>query len=113
MLITAALLVEHGRRNPLINTRWLGTGAIVRLMLVAAPDQRSVQGLVLLGKQVAREANILAFNDVFLLVSMLASAALVWMLAIRVSMNRRGEISPIIQLQQQMQTSSAGVTCHE
>lgn len=34
VLVTAAVLVEHNRSNPLINTRWLGNGAIFRLGLV-------------------------------------------------------------------------------
>ena len=28
------LAIEHNRSNPLLNTRWLGSGAIVRLVLV-------------------------------------------------------------------------------
>ncbi|WP_369814378.1 MFS transporter [Erwinia sp. Leaf53] len=34
VLVIAAVVVEHNRSNPLINTRWLGTGAIVRLGIV-------------------------------------------------------------------------------
>ncbi len=34
VLVTAAVLVEHNRSNPLINTRWLRTGAIFRLGIV-------------------------------------------------------------------------------
>lgn len=34
VLVTAAVLVEHNRSNPLINTRWLGSGAIIRLGIV-------------------------------------------------------------------------------
>lgn len=33
VLITAAVAVEHHRSNPLLNTRWLGSAAIVRLAL--------------------------------------------------------------------------------
>ncbi|HJU99734.1 MAG TPA: MFS transporter [Burkholderiaceae bacterium] len=33
VLIAAALLVEHNRRAPLLNTRWLSTGNMVRLFL--------------------------------------------------------------------------------
>src|SRR3569833_2355248 len=36
VLVAAALIVEHRRANPLINTRWLGTREMARLMLVAA-----------------------------------------------------------------------------
>lgn len=34
VLIVAAVVLEHNRSNPLINTRWLGSGAIVRLGIV-------------------------------------------------------------------------------
>ncbi len=34
VLVIAAVLVEHNRSNPLINTRWLGSGAIFRLGIV-------------------------------------------------------------------------------
>jgi MFS family permease len=35
VLIPAALLIEHYRRNPLLNTRWLGSGDILRFALVS------------------------------------------------------------------------------
>ncbi|AQV98271.1 MFS transporter [Cupriavidus necator] len=35
LLITAALWVEHNRANPLLNTRWLGSWAILRFGIVA------------------------------------------------------------------------------
>ena len=34
VLIVSAIVVEHNRKNPLINTRWLSNGAIVRLGIV-------------------------------------------------------------------------------
>ncbi|WP_437615032.1 MFS transporter [Erwinia sp. V71] len=34
VLIVAAIVIEHNRSNPLINTRWLGSGSIVRLGIV-------------------------------------------------------------------------------
>lgn len=34
VLIVAAFVIEHNRTNPLINTRWLGSGSIVRLGIV-------------------------------------------------------------------------------
>ncbi len=45
------------------------------------PALRQAQGGVLLGQQVAREANILAFNDVFLLIGSLATIAFIYLLA--------------------------------
>jgi len=35
VLIPAALMIEHYRKNPLLNTRWLGSGDILRFALVA------------------------------------------------------------------------------
>jgi len=35
VLITSALWIEHNRCNPLLNTRWLGHGAIIRFAVVA------------------------------------------------------------------------------
>jgi len=52
-------------------------GAYARV--VADPVLRQVQGTRLLSQQITREANILAFNDVFLLVGVLASVALIWL----------------------------------
>jgi len=43
-LIGAALIIEHLRANPLINTRWLGTRELVRLMLVAASVANTALG---------------------------------------------------------------------
>lgn len=34
VLVVAAVVLEHNRSNPLINTRWLGTGAIFRFGIV-------------------------------------------------------------------------------
>ena len=34
VLLTAAMAIEHNRRNPLINTRWWGSTAMLRLFLV-------------------------------------------------------------------------------
>jgi MFS family permease len=70
--------------------------------VVGDPVLRGAEGTLLLAQQVAREANILAFNDVFLLVGMLAVLACLWGLAIRWSIWRRGEESPVVQLQRKM-----------
>ena len=98
--------------DPLVAMRVQGGGSALGGVVID-PDQRSAQGLVLLGRQVAREANILAFNDVFFLVGMLSSVALIWTVAIRLSMQRRGEVSPVIELQQRMQVLTAEVSNRE
>jgi len=41
------------------------------------PVLRQAEGVVLLGQQVTREANILAYNDVFLVIAMLATCAFI------------------------------------
>lgn len=63
--------------------------------------------MTLLAQQVAREASILAYNDVFLLISILATLNVIWGIAIRRSMWRRGEVSPVVQLQQLIQQRAA------
>jgi hypothetical protein len=67
---------------------------------------RTATGTQALAQVVAREANVLAYNDVFLLVGMLAVAALVWGFLIRWSIWRRGEISPILLLQRRAQRAA-------
>lgn len=47
--------------------------------VITDPVLREAQGSNLLAQQIAREANILAFNDLFLLVGVLASLALLWL----------------------------------
>jgi hypothetical protein len=71
------------------------------------PTLRGAAGAGTLAQQVAREANILAFNDVFLLVGVLAVLALLWGLYIRWSIWRRGEPSPVVLLQKKIQEAMA------
>ncbi|WP_233222257.1 MFS transporter [Allosphingosinicella deserti] len=47
--------------------------------IVTDPSLRQAQGAGLLAQQVTREANILAFNDVFLLIAMLSALAFLWL----------------------------------
>lgn len=70
--------------------------------VVGDPMLRNAQGAASLARQVAREANVLAFNDVFLLAGVLAVVATIVGYLIRWSMQRRGEQSPIVQLQRKM-----------
>ncbi|MBO9581134.1 MAG: MFS transporter [Sphingobium sp.] len=92
--------------DPLIAARIRG-GSAALAGVVGDPTLRSAQGTALLAGQTAREANILAFNDVFLLVGVLATLAVIWGLMIRRSIVRRGEISPLVQLQQALQAQAA------
>lgn len=82
-----------------------GAGAVGRV--IGDPALRGAEGGALLAGQVAREANILAFNDVFLLIGVLAIACVIWGLLIRRSILIRHEPSPIIQLQQALEARAA------
>ncbi|MBB3220919.1 MFS transporter [Pseudoduganella umbonata] len=74
-------LVEHLTLiDPLVASRVQGSGAALAGTL-GDPALRSAQGVASLGAAATREANILAYNDVFLLISIVAIATLAWMLA--------------------------------
>ena len=75
--------------------------------VVGDPALRGAEGVVLLAQQVAREASILAYNDVFLVIGILAVLNVIWGIAIRNAMWRRGEVSPVVQLQQLVQQRAA------
>lgn len=75
--------------------------------VIADPALRSAEGTALLGLQVRLEANILAFNDVFLLLGVLACLAFVWGILIQFRMWRLGERSPVVQLAERMQAAMA------
>ena len=70
--------------------------------VVTDPILRTAESAALVGQQVAREANILAWNDVFLIISILASLLFLWGVAIEANMRRRGGISPIVRFGEAM-----------
>lgn len=87
--------------DPLVAARIRAGGSALGGVL-GDPALRSAEGAALLARSVAREANILAYNDVFLLIGVMAVATVLWSYAIRWSMRRRGEISPVLELQRRM-----------
>lgn len=87
--------------DPLVAAR-IGAGGASVGGVVGDPVLRGAEGAALLARSVAREANILAYNDVFLLIGVLAVGATIWSYAIRLSMYRRDEISPVLELQRRM-----------
>ena len=92
--------------DPLVAARMRASAGVL------APTQgdaayRAAAGGAILAQQVSREANILAFNDVFLLVGVLALITEAWGIAIRLSIWRRREPSPVVQLQQRMAQAAA------
>lgn len=95
--------------DPQVAARIAAGGRLVA-RTVGDPVLRNAQGAALLSQQATREANILAFNDVFLLIGVLAVIAVVWSIFIRRGMVRRGEESPLLQLQRLQQVAASGTT---
>ena len=78
--------------------------------VIIDPALRSAEGAVLLARQVAQEANILAYNDVFMVIGILACLLFLWGVSIELRMRQRGEISPIVLLVQRLAAVAAGGT---
>ena len=95
--------------DPLVAAR-LQAGAAQLNGTLLDPTLRAATGAGTLAQQVAREATILAFNDVFLLVGVLALLALTWGLYIRWSIWRRGEVSAVVLLQKKLQEAAKAMT---
>jgi len=68
--------------------------------VVTDPVLRTAEGAALLSQRVTREANVLAYNDVFLVIGVLALLLFLWGVAIEINMKRRGEVSPIVRFAQ-------------
>src|SRR5205085_9475844 len=68
--------------------------------VVGDPTLRNAEGAALLSQRVTREANVLAFNDVFTVIALCALLLLVWGIAIELKMRREGEVSPIVRFAQ-------------
>jgi MFS family permease len=76
----SAILTEHlTLLDPLVAARIQGSGAALG-GVVGDPTLRNAQGVASLGAAATREANILAYNDVFLMVTVIALLTLAWML---------------------------------
>ncbi|WP_371868600.1 MFS transporter [Pseudoduganella ginsengisoli] len=74
-------LVEHlTMLDPQVAARIQGSAAALG-GAVGDPAVRSAQGVASLGAAATREANILAWNDVFLAIGVVAVATIAWMLA--------------------------------
>jgi hypothetical protein len=88
--------------NPQVAAR-LDAGGRLIIGAGGDPALRSAEGIALLSQQVTREANILAYNDVFLLVGVLAILVTIWGFLITRSIRRRNEPSPVLLLLQRLQ----------
>ncbi|MFJ4196003.1 MFS transporter [Pseudomonas sp. NPDC089534] len=63
--------------NPQVAARVQGGGSAVG-SLIADPGLRNLQGIRSLANAATREANILAYNDVFMLIAVIAVLTLIW-----------------------------------
>jgi len=79
--------------DPLVAARVQQLGGAYGRVL-GDPALRQAEGATLLAQQVSREANILAYNDLFMLIFVLACIALVWIVGRFVRLSIRG-INPL------------------
>lgn len=99
-------LVQHiVATDPLVAAR-LGAGSRAVAGTIGDPVLRTAEGAALLSQQVTREANILAYNDVFLLVGVLAILTAFWGFMITRAIRRRNEPSPVILLIRHLQAQA-------
>ncbi len=71
-------IVEHLTLiNPLVQSRLQSYGASYG-SVIADPAQRNVQGIRAMATAATREANVLAYNDVFILIALIAVLTMVW-----------------------------------
>lgn len=104
---SATIVQEIVLTDPQVAARIAAGGRLIA-RTVGDPVLRNAQGAGILSQQATREANILAFNDVFLLVGVLAVLAAIWSYFERWRMQRRREESPLVTLQKlQMQAAAA------
>src|SRR3546814_20720769 len=79
--------------DPQVSTRIQQLGCAYARVLTD-PILRQAQGSALLSQQVTREANILAFNDVFLLIGVIATMVFLYLGALWLFYRRHG-INPL------------------
>lgn len=92
--------------DPIVAAR-LRSGAGAVSGVLGDPALRAGEGAAILAQQVTREANVLAYNDVFMLVGVLSILTALWGFAIHISIKRRGEVSPVVRLMQALQAAQA------
>jgi hypothetical protein len=93
-------LVEHVLLDNPIDAARLTASAQQISGVVMDPALRAAQGAALLSRQVTREANVLAYNDVFMVIGLSALLLLLWGIVIELRMRRQGETSPIVRFAQ-------------
>jgi len=100
-------LVEQVMLNNPTDAARIAGGAQQLGGVIADPALRTAQSAALLSRQVTREANVLAYNDLFMLIALCAFLLFLWGVAIELKMRRQGEISPIVRFAQMMMARMA------
>lgn len=86
-------LVEHlTMQDPLVTAR-IQAGAAVYSPALVDPALRNAQGVRALGAAASREANVLAYNDVFMAIAAIALLTMAWMLLHRLQLLRRDRLA--------------------
>ena len=86
-------LVEHlTLQDPLVAAR-VQAGASGYAPVLADPALRNAQGVRALGAAASREANVLAYNDVFMAIAAIALLTMAWMLIHRLQLQRRDRLA--------------------
>ena len=96
---SAMLVQQVVLDNPADATR-LARGAGQVGGVITDPTLRTAEGAALLSQRATQQANVLAYNDVFITIGIVAFLLFLWGIAIELKMRRRGEISPIVQFGQ-------------
>ncbi len=86
-------IVEHlTLQDPLVAAR-IQAGAAAHAPVIADPALRNAQGVRALGAAASREANVLAYNDVFMAIATIALLTMAWMLVHRLRLLRRDRLA--------------------
>jgi MFS family permease len=106
-------LVEQIMLNNPTDAARIAAGAQQVSGVVTDPTLRTAEGAALLSRQVTREANVLAYNDLFMIIAFCAFLLFLWGVAIELKMRRQGEISPIVRFAQMMMAKMAAAQKEE
>jgi MFS family permease len=93
----SAILVQQAvPDNPAVAARFAETGQQLGAY-IADPVLRNAESAALLSREIAREANVLAFNDVFLIVGLVSALAFLWAASVQMKIRRSGDVGPVVQ----------------
>jgi len=92
---SAALVQTIDPTDPIVTQRIAAGGSTVA-RVISDPSLRSAEGASLLAQTVAREANVLAYDDTFRLIALLAALTTVYLAFILWRRNRRARRAALV-----------------